>query len=361
MTARHLIAAFERWTAASEPLVLATVYETAGSTYSKAGAQMLINAQGDFQGMLSGGCLEGDLAERARDVLRTGLPQSVTYNLAQNDEALWGLGVGCDGLMRIFLQMLSPQSAYEPFASMCAAYGGESVEAAVTVLETSDKRVPAGSSKVSVAGQVAHSDIGKAFENRIAGLVAAVLREGQSRTADFPGLGGDIKVLVSILKPPPRILVLGAGLDARPVVRLAAELGWRVILQDHRPAYIAAGGFDDAEAVYCEPADDLARTVDLSGIDAAIVMSHHLVTDGKYLKVLAGTAIPYIGLLGPVNRRARLLRDLGELADKLRNRVQGPAGIDIGASGPASIALSIIAQVHQVLCARGRAEVAMPE
>ncbi len=361
MTVRHLITAFDRWTAASQPLVLATVYETAGSTYSKAGAQMLINAQGEFQGMLSGGCLEGDLAERAREVLRTGLPQSVTYNLVQNDEALWGLGVGCDGLMRIFLQMLSAQSAYEPFASMCAAYKGESVETAATVLQSSDKRIAAGSSQVSVAGQVAHSDIGPAFGKRITELAAAILSEGHSRAADLADAGAEIKVLVSILRPPPRILVLGAGLDARPVVRLAAELGWRVILQDHRPAYTAAGGFDDAEAVYCVPAEDLGETVDLSRIDAAIVMSHHLVTDGKYLKVLAGTAIPYIGLLGPVNRRVRLLRDLGEAADKLRNRVQGPAGIDIGASGPASIALSIIAQVHQVLSAIGRAELATPE
>jgi xanthine dehydrogenase accessory factor len=360
MTARHLITAFDRWKTARQPLVLATVYETSGSTYSKPGAQMLINGQGDFQGMLSGGCLEGDLAERAREVLRTGHPQSVTYNLAQNDETLWGLGVGCDGLMRIFLQMLSAQSAYEPFASMCAAYAGETVETAVTVLQTSNELTHAGSSHVSVAGRVAHSDIGTALEGQMQVLARTILREGHSRTADLADPGGDIKVLVSILRPPPRILVLGAGLDARPVVRLAAELGWRVIVQDHRPAYTGAGGFDDADAVYCVPAEDLGTTVDLSRVDAAIIMSHHLVTDGIYLKVLAGTAIPYIGLLGPVNRHARLMRDLGNLGDKLRYRVHGPAGIDIGAGGPASIALSIIAQAHQVLSARGRAQVPTP-
>ncbi len=361
MTVRHLVSTFDRWTTARQPLVLATVYETAGSTYSKPGAQMLINAAGDFQGMLSGGCLEGDLAERAREVLRTGRPQSVAYNLAQNDETLWGLGVGCDGLMRIFLQVLSPQSAYEPFASMCRAYAGESVETAVTVLQSSDERISAGSSQVSVAGQVAHSDIDKALENRISALAGTVLREGHSRTADFTGAGSEIKVLVSILKPPPRILVLGAGLDARPVVRLAAELGWRVIVQDHRPAYTGAGGFADAEAVYCAPADELAMTVDLSRIDAVIVMSHHLVTDGKYLKVLANTDIPYIGLLGPVNRRERLMRELGGLALNLHNRVQGPAGIDIGASGPASIALSIVAQLQRVLSQQSAAQVPVPE
>jgi xanthine/CO dehydrogenase XdhC/CoxF family maturation factor len=352
MTVRHLVTAFEKWSAAQQPLVLATVYETAGSTYSKSGAQMLINGQGDFQGMLSGGCLEGDLAERAREVILTGRPQTVTYNLAQNDEALWGLGVGCDGLMRIFLQMLSPQTAYEPFASMCAAYVGESVEAAVTVIESADELIPAGRTQVSVGGKAVYNDIGKTLEQHISSLAATVLAEGHSRAAVLEGPGGEFKLLVSILRPPPRLLVLGAGLDARPVVRLASLLGWRVVVQDHRPAYIAAGEFAEAEAVYCAPAEDLAATVDLLRIDAVIVMSHHLVTDGKYLRVLSGTGIPYIGLLGPVNRRDRLMGDLGDLAGTLRHRLHGPAGIDIGASGPASIAVSIIAQVHGQLSRR---------
>jgi len=108
MTAKGLLDAFERWSAGGSSLVLASVYETEGSTYSKAGAQMLINGDGDFQGMLSGGCLEGDLAERARAVLTSGEPQAVTYDLGMNDEELWGLGVGCDGLMRIFCSHLPP-------------------------------------------------------------------------------------------------------------------------------------------------------------------------------------------------------------------------------------------------------------
>ncbi|MCI0517548.1 MAG: XdhC/CoxI family protein, partial [Woeseiaceae bacterium] len=269
MSVKQLTAAFDKWTAGHEPLVLATVYETAGSTYSKPGAQMLINGQGDFQGMLSGGCLEGDLAERAREVLASGRPQSVTYDLARNDEGLWGLGVGCDGMMRIFLQMLSAQFGYEPFASMRAAYQGETVETAAMILHSPDERIPAGSSLVSVAGRIVHSNVGKDLGDRIAGLSAAVVREGLSRTTDLPGPGGEYKVLVAILRPPPRILVLGAGLDARPVLRLAADLGWRVIVQDHRPAYIGAGGFEDAEAVHCAPAEELDTIVDLSRIDAA--------------------------------------------------------------------------------------------
>jgi xanthine/CO dehydrogenase XdhC/CoxF family maturation factor len=159
VTSKQLQNAFERWSEQGKPLVLASVYETEGSTYSKAGAQMLITGDGDFQGMLSGGCLEGDLAERARAVLESGAPQSVTYDLGQNDEELWGLGVGCDGLMRIFLQPVTPDNQYEPFATMCKAYAGLSDQVAATVLESGIDKVAAGSSLVTVDGEVAFSDI----------------------------------------------------------------------------------------------------------------------------------------------------------------------------------------------------------
>ncbi len=144
MTATGLLNAFSAWADQGKSLVLASVFETEGSTYSKAGAQMLITEDGDFQGMLSGGCLEGDLAERARAVLQTGIPQAVTYDLGQNDEELWGLGVGCDGLMRIFLQPLLAESGYEPFSTMVKALEGDSDQVAATVIETDTANLPAG-------------------------------------------------------------------------------------------------------------------------------------------------------------------------------------------------------------------------
>jgi xanthine/CO dehydrogenase XdhC/CoxF family maturation factor len=87
----------------------------------------------------------------------------------------------------------------------------------------------------------------------------------------------------------------------------------------------------------------------LDRFDAVIVMSHHLATDRKYLQLLSGTRIPYIGLLGPRDRRVRLMEDLGDAAAELEHRLHGPAGFDIGADGPASIALSILAEIHSEL------------
>jgi xanthine/CO dehydrogenase XdhC/CoxF family maturation factor len=349
VTAKQLQNVFERWSEQGKALVLASVYETEGSTYSKAGAQMLITGDGDFQGMLSGGCLEGDLAERARAVLESGAPQSVTYDLGQNDEELWGLGVGCDGLMRIFLQPVTTDNQYEPFATMCKAYEGLTDQVAATVLESGIDDLPKGSALVTVDGDVAFSDIGEKYAQQIQAEAGSALLQRQSSVSTIATDAGEVNVLFSILRPPPRILVLGAGPDAEPVVRLASELGWRVTVQDHRPAYLESGDFAAAERVHCVPVAEAATAISLHKFAAAIVMSHHLASDRQYLRQLATTDIGYIGLLGPRDRRKRLLDELGDVAERLLPRLHGPAGLDIGGRGPAAIALSIIAEIHSDL------------
>jgi xanthine dehydrogenase accessory factor len=97
------------------------------------------------------------------------------------------------------------------------------------------------------------------------------------------------------------------------------------------------------------PVAELATAISLQQFAAAVVMSHHLASDRQYLRQLAATDIEYIGLLGPRDRRTRLLEELGELADRLLPRLHGPAGLDIGGRGPAAIALSIISEIHKEL------------
>ena len=349
MTVAALLQTFERWSSDGGPLVLASVYQTEGSTYSKAGAQMLINADGDFQGMLSGGCLEGDLAERARLVIESGEPQTVTYDLGQNDEELWGLGVGCDGLMRIFLQPLLAGNSYEPFASMAKGFSGDQLEAAAVVIESADGALRPGAAVVTHHGEVVFSDVPEPCLASVSGLLGPALLDGRSCLQEIDTDGGTASCLVTVLRPPPAILVLGAGLDAEPVVRFASDLGWRVTIQDHRPAYVESGNFPAAEKVLCVPADELSRHLDLDRFAATIVMSHHLASDRSYLKSIAKSAIAYVGLLGPADRRRRLLDEIGEAGEKLAQRLHGPAGLDIGGRGPASIALSIVAEMHQSL------------
>ncbi len=180
-------------------------------------------------------------------------------------------------------------------------------------------------------------------------LAAAVpaVAEQESSSVSQVQIGDErLLVLNALVEPPPRLLVLGAGLDAEPVVRFASELGWRCTVADHRQAYIDNGDFGDADRALCMPADDLTATLDLSKFDFAIVMSHHLVSDRSYLQQLAATDIAYVGLLGPANRRRRLLAELQQAGTDLGDRLHGPAGLDIGGRGPAAIALSIIAEMQ---------------
>src|ERR1700677_4500161 len=94
----------ERAPLAMDSRVLATVVATAGSTYRKAGARMLIMADGSYLGLLSGGCMEADLAAHAREVIEAGVPRAIEYDMRGPDDVLFGLGAGCEGAMRILLE-----------------------------------------------------------------------------------------------------------------------------------------------------------------------------------------------------------------------------------------------------------------
>lgn len=347
MNTKEMLRRFSEWREAGRRLVLASVYETAGSTYSKAGTQMLITDDGDFQGLLSGGCLEGDLAERAARVSASGEPDTITYDLGGADDELFGLGVGCDGTMRIFLQPL-PRPDYQPFAAVAECLQGDEAAVLATVIESGATAAEPGQFALLDRRGVRHTTMNGSVSGAVEEAAMPHLESGSSATGSVSLPDGDVTVLFVAIVPPPRVLVLGAGLDAVPVVDLAARLGWRVTVRDHRPAYFDIGDFRRAERCVTGPPEELDGA-DLRRYAAVMVMSHHLATDRTYLRALAESAVPYVGLLGPRRRREQLLADLGEAGERLASRLCGPAGLDIGARGAESIALSIVAEIHAVL------------
>src|SRR6185312_12216692 len=119
-----------------------------------------------------------------------------------------------------------------------------------------------------------------------------------------------------------------------------ARLDWKVTLADHRPAYAVSAHFPTAERVVHATAQQLADTLDLAQFSAAVIMSHHLVSDLAYLRALARTPLGYVGLLGPAARRDRLLAQLTEEeAGALRPRLHAPVGLPLGGRAPESVAL----------------------
>ena len=117
MSLHRLLPLFDRARLSDEPLVLATVIRTGGSTYAKPGAQMLIAGDGEYAGLLSGGCLEGDLREHARDVAATGTARIVSYDLRSTTDQLFGLGAGCEGAMDVLLTRVAAHDDWQPLAA----------------------------------------------------------------------------------------------------------------------------------------------------------------------------------------------------------------------------------------------------
>ncbi|HVW67623.1 MAG TPA: XdhC family protein [Steroidobacteraceae bacterium] len=343
---------FERERAAGNALVLGVLVHTAGSTYRKPGALMLIAANGDYSGLLSGGCLEGDLRQHAITVMKTGEPRIVSYDLTGPDDLLWGLGLGCEGAMRILLLRVGPEEDWQPMTHLARCLATHTPTAVGIVVESESPDLPIGTialpegasalprlsrlspkARATLAGPAVQGALGAAAHDGRAGWT--------EEAAPFRW-----KLFTLPLSLPPKVLLLGAGPDAAPIVDFAAKMGWKVTLVDHRPAYADPAHFPAAERVVLARPEELRDAVDLKHFSAAVVMSHHLPSDSSYLRALAATTIPYVGLLGPVSRREKLLRDLGDGAQSLRARLHAPVGLALGGRSPESIALAIVAEIH---------------
>jgi xanthine/CO dehydrogenase XdhC/CoxF family maturation factor len=339
-----LLRDFRELRAEGDAFVLATVVDTDGSTYSKSATQMLITAGSHLRGLLSGGCLEVDLVERARAVLTTGTPHLASYDMRGEDDLLFGIGSGCEGAMQVLLQRVGPSEDWQPLAQVAACVERRRAEALGLVVDGT----AAGRGWWTGGGNAPWPE-----PQAVRGARAAAVATARPQLLDCRIGGASMRVLVMPLTLPPHLLLCGAGADAVPLARLAVALGLAVTVCDHRPALATAGRFPHCE-VRSAPAAQLGAAIELSRVDAAVVMSHHLPADIEYLRALAAhPRIAYVGLLGPAARRERLLADLGPLAAALHPRLRAPLGLDIGARTPEAIALAAAAEIHAWLAGRG--------
>jgi len=329
-------------------MVWAIVARTAGPTYAKGGAQLLIAPDGRYAGLLSGGCLEGDLAEHAKDVLREGAPRLVNYDMRTPDDLLFGLGSGCEGAMDILLVRLAASGDWQPLSRLAAAWRRRQAEELLLVTTSSNPKIVAGVGVFPSDGQVFGGELSVSDVGALCKAGQALLPAGSSRllTGAVPG----VEILRLSQAPPIPLLVLGAGPDVQPLVVQATQLGWSVTVIDHRNHYARTENFPSAMAVLDGgPAAAEALLGQGTQFAAAVVMSHHLSSDLAYLRVLARSEVPYVGLLGPAVRRERLLSELGPEAIRLQGRLRAPVGLAIGADTPEAIALAIVAEIHAVL------------
>jgi xanthine dehydrogenase accessory factor len=313
--------------------VLATIVATAGSTYRKAGARMLLMADGTYLGLLSGGCFEADLIAHAKAVLENGAAHLIEYDMRGPDDVVFGIGAGCEGAMLVLLERAGSDSRAErALAQSFAAPPRRHPPLLITIYESCNW--PLGTYR----GAELPSIFATTAEDALAG--------SRSRNIVVEFDGGLTLALAQSLAPAPRLLICGGGPDAQPVANAAVTLGWRVLVLDHRSAYAMEERFPGAEARLIDFAV-LSDTLDVSQWDAAVIMSHHLESDVRYMRALADAQGPhYIGLLGPTARRNRVVHALGAEAAGIESRLRGPVGLNIGAVTPESIALAIVSEIH---------------
>ncbi len=351
---RSVMPLFRREREAGRALLLATVVQTSGPTYTKPGALMLIAESGEYAGLLSGGCLEGDLAEHGREVHQRGVPRLLHYDAHGPEDLLFGLGSGCEGAMDILVQRLGHTDNWQPMTRLASAWQSRRAEGLLLVVRSENEDLPAGSG-VFLGDAEPFGSPNAAGIADLAALAADRLTDGSSRFIPQALPGVDLLELIEAAAP--RVLLLGAGPDALPVAELVVFMGWSLTVIDHRPHYAQRERFPGAERVLEGGAQALSTLLrnEPSGSErfaAAIVMSHHFISDRNYLAALAGSDIPYVGLLGPAVRCDRLLSQSGAAATALGTRLRSPVGLDLGGASPEGIALAIVAEIQATLTGR---------
>lgn len=321
----RILEAAETWAGRGMAFALATVVGVRGSTYRGLAARQLVAADGSGVGTVSGGCLDQDLAVIAGEVIASERPRLVEFDLTADDEAIWGWGIGCNGATDLVV---------EPASSVA-----ELVESLRSC------RRP-----VAVVHHLGESVGRRTLVTPIdaTGAVAEALKEGSHRLAEVEGE----PAMIEVLGVSRRLVVCGAGHDAAPLVRFAAELGYEPVVVDDRRAFLSAERFPGVSQLVHASPSELAGAVELDGTAFVVIMSHNYLRDLDYLAAVVGSGVPYIGVLGPGERLVRLLDDLAgrgvALGDADRAALHGPAGLDIGAQGPVEIAWAVLAEVTAV-------------
>ena len=320
---------------------LATVVRVRGSAYRHEGAKLAVAEDGRTAGNVSGGCLEQDVREVALQVIRKGEPELRNYCSSADEIAAWDLGVGCEGQVDVFVEAADARPRER------ALLDGRRPFVVCTLLD--GKRERGNGTRLVVTGDGAEGDLGSADLNRNATTRARELLEtGESGIQEIAGR----TVFFDVLVPPPQLVVLGAGDDARPLVRFAAEVGFRVVVVDRRPGYLTADRFPAAAALVQSAGDELEDALPLDAECYAVVMNHNFADDQAYVRALLKAPVAYVGILGPRQRTERILRNLSAEGSTDEGRVYGPVGLDIGTDGAEQVALAVIAEILAVRSGR---------
>ena len=343
-----IISSYQSLKLTEQEFVLATIVEIQGSTYRKAGARMLISRSGKYCGLLGGGCFESDLLEHAYLVFDSRQPIELFYDMRAPEDLIWGLGLGCNGAVRIWLEFVTIDQDYLPLALFETALQSRTACVCITILEGigSDST----HTRHYLFGDSDKIPIEYSPPTELIDTATDTMSTGKPQLHEIDLDGRQVQAFFSRINLPVQLLIIGGGPDAVPVTRLARVLGWEVTLVDYRDNYCKPEKFPDAQHVIRATPEQLADRVNLDTVHAVVLMTYKYEYDLRYLQQLSHPGLRYIGLLGPTARRKEMLRTAGkELTRQIQDRVYGPVGLDIGGELPEEIACSLVAEIQAVM------------
>jgi xanthine dehydrogenase accessory factor len=318
---------------AKKPFALATVLKTWGSSPRKVGAHMVISRDGTFAGSVSGGCIEGDVARRAKDVLVSAQSSMVQYGVS--DEDAWTVGLSCGGKIDVHIQPFFTGHSNEP-----DLYFWE------TIFQSLDQDIPA-----VVFYHISSDQIDRIVLTEASASDDWRLQPLRKAIAERRHLSIEHNhqtYFLEVLAPQSRLVLFGASHIAADLVHFAAQLNFHTVVVDPRGFFTEGTNFKTApNQLYREWPADILPELHLDQFTYSVTLTHDPKIDDQALHFLLRSDVAYIGALGSKRthekRKLRLLK--AGFSDDEIARIHGPVGINIKAQTAQEIALSIISQM----------------
>jgi xanthine dehydrogenase accessory factor len=348
-----IIKAFHEANNAGLKTALATVVGVEGSSYRQPGARMLVTETGQLTGAISGGCLEGDALRRALLAIEQQQNKLITYDTSNEDDIEFGVQLGCNGIVHILFEPIRYEQENNPvfLLEQVASKRENAVMATFFSLDRSKQQT--GTSVLYRENEQFTTGIAVPDISR---EISSVFQDGTSVSARYEMDGEQTESLIEFIPPSVRLVIAGAGNDVRPLVEMAALLGWEPIVVDGRKTHATHKRFPGASEVLVIRPPELVESISPDAYTVYALMTHNYNYDLEVLKRLLELNPVYLGILGPKKKFDRMLGDLAEanisITPDQMLYIHTPIGLDIGAETSEEIAVSILAEIKAVLAGR---------
>ncbi len=306
-----------RWHRDGRGAALATVIQTWGSAPRRVGAQLAISGDGQIEGSVSGGCVEGAVVLEAQEALAAGAARELEYGVSDGDA--FAVGLACGGTIRILVEPVGSALPEDLLAALVQARADRQAVAYVVDLDSGARHLA---------------------------------RDGHAERfrMDRSGFEDDSRQFIAVHNPPLRLIVVGAVHIAQALLPMARVAGYDPVLVDPRDAFGSAARFPGERILNDWPDEAVAR-IGLDARSALVLLTHDPKLDDPALRAALASDCFYIGALGSTRTHAKRVARMEEAGFDAAAiaRIHGPVGLDIGAAGPAEIALSILAEMTRVL------------